>query len=323
MPDLRTFLLNFVALSIIGGLLVGFAKGAAFIRRTFGEPLEPRQPVPWNGISVLGIVLLSFVLQSTLPYAFGLRTADAHDESGTLLTVENARPVLLGAGLANLVAMAIGMLALRWAFGAGVQDFGFSTQRLRSDIRLGFMATLAVLLPVYVVQFVLTQFVKGRHPIEVLITEHPQPALLLLSAFTAVIVAPLSEEFFFRVLLQGWLERIWPPARTSIEAPAVEGASIAATDDAVADAAMSPVPPDAAPTTIRWAPIVISAAIFSLLHLGWPGDIRPDPIPLFVLSLMLGYIYQRTHRIWPSIVVHFCLNGLTMVALMLELLKGS
>jgi membrane protease YdiL (CAAX protease family) len=45
----------------------------------------------------------------------------------------------------------------------------------------------------------------------------------------------------------------------------------------------------------------------------------PDPIPLFVLALGLGYLYRQTHRILPCIVVHFLLNLLTMAALAMEL----
>ena len=34
------------------------------------------------------------------------------------------------------------------------------------------------------------------------------PQLLLVAAFVAVIVAPIVEEYFFRVFLQGWLENV-------------------------------------------------------------------------------------------------------------------
>ena len=43
----------------------------------------------------------------------------------------------------------------------------------------------------------------------------------------------------------------------------------------------------------------------------------PDPVPLFVLALGLGYLYQTTQRILPSIVVHFLLNGTTLLMMWL------
>ena len=45
--------------------------------------------------------------------------------------------------------------------------------------------------------------------------------------------------------------------------------------------------------------------LFALAH----ATQWPDPVPLFLFALMLGYLYQRTHRILPSIVAHFVCNG--------------
>jgi membrane protease YdiL (CAAX protease family) len=74
---------------------------------------------------------------------------------------------------------------------------------------------------------------------------------------------------------------------------------------------------DDGPTSafLRWLPIVCSAGVFALLHVGH----GPDPIPLFVFALALGYLYQRTGRILPSLTLHFLLNGVSLVMLMFEL----
>ena len=64
---------------------------------------------------------------------------------------------------------------------------------------------------------------------------------------------------------------------------------------------------------------LVSAFVFAILHWGH----GPDPIPLFFLALGLGYLYHRTHRIIPCIVVHFLVNGLSMLALLLFLLSGQ
>ena len=39
------------------------------------------------------------------------------------------------------------------------------------------------------------------------------------------------------------------------------------------------------------------------------------PVALFVFSIFLGYLYYKTHRIYPSLVAHFCLNALTVIQL--------
>ena len=45
-------------------------------------------------------------------------------------------------------------------------------------------------------------------------------------------------------------------------------------------------------------------------------------IPLTLLAFGLGYIYQRTHRILPSITVHFCLNALSMGAFWVQMFEA-
>jgi membrane protease YdiL (CAAX protease family) len=37
--------------------------------------------------------------------------------------------------------------------------------------------------------------------------------------------------------------------------------------------------------------------------------IASDPIPLFFLALVFGVLYQRTHRIAPSLVLHMAFNA--------------
>jgi membrane protease YdiL (CAAX protease family) len=53
-------------------------------------------------------------------------------------------------------------------------------------------------------------------------------------------------------------------------------------------------------------------------------NVAPDPVPLFLLALVLGMIYYRTHRLAPAIAIHAALNAtsLTMVLLMFLLEKA-
>ena len=64
--------------------------------------------------------------------------------------------------------------------------------------------------------------------------------------------------------------------------------------------------------TFLWQPVILSSVTFALLHAGH----GPDPIPLFFLAVVLGYLYAKTHRLLPSIVVHMALNGLSMLMLL-------
>ena len=48
----------------------------------------------------------------------------------------------------------------------------------------------------------------------------------------------------------------------------------------------------------------------------WTGiDYAPDPIPLFLLALVFGVLYHRTHRIAPSLVLHMAFNATSIVLL--------
>jgi membrane protease YdiL (CAAX protease family) len=66
-------------------------------------------------------------------------------------------------------------------------------------------------------------------------------------------------------------------------------------------------------------PIVVSSVIFALLHYSH----GPDWIALLVLALGLGYLYQRTRRIVPCIVVHLLLNATSFAMLLVEMTKDS
>jgi membrane protease YdiL (CAAX protease family) len=95
----------------------------------------------------------------------------------------------------------------------------------------------------------------------------------------------LAEEFFFRVVLQGWLERC---ERQAIHARGHFFRLPAGT-----------------------VPILISSLLFAVAHAPqWPA-----PVPLFLLALILGYLYHQTHRLLPSLIVHALFNSVTFLHL--------
>jgi hypothetical protein len=186
-----------------------------------------------------------------------------------------------------------------------------------------------------------------------MLKDKPEPGLFLLASFAAVVVAPVVEEYFFRGLLQGWLESLTRRhsfehfllgirssdarlAETMLtEVSEVTDFPYASTkppaDILVADVVpteMNPyvtpaeIPPEnpkniskqnPAMTVPIW-PMFVSAAVFALAHFSH----GPDWIPLFVLALGLGFLYQRTHRLLPCMTVHFLLNLASMGVLYIE-----
>jgi len=59
---------------------------------------------------------------------------------------------------------------------------------------------------------------EAAHPLVVLLHENPSLWTLLLCGFVGILVAPIVEEFLFRLLLQGWLESAEHRLRRSLPA---------------------------------------------------------------------------------------------------------
>lgn len=114
-------------------------------------------------------------------------------------------------------------------------------------------------------------------------SEVSAPLNVWLLVILAVVIAPLAEEILFRGLLQGALVRL---------------------------------------LRSRWIAIVITAAIFSVLHLvirenvaaGESSLAQVETIPsLFLLGLALGYSYEKTRSLYRPMVIHLAFNALSLI----------
>jgi membrane protease YdiL (CAAX protease family) len=280
MEDEVSFLTGSVILTLLAGSLIVWAQIAGRLAMRPGAPLvpyEPRLPVPWTGVDVTVLGITALVFQSLV---VGVT-------AGALGIELNARsPEVLGAIVVSRLvwlAFAIPYLVLR--AGAYADDLGFDLRRFGYDLRVAALTFLAAIVPVYGTQLILTQVFenKSEHALVRLARDSQNAGALVLISFAAVIVAPLVEEFLVRVLLQGWLEKKQRAFRQRRGDPSESPAG--------------------------WGPIVVSGAIFAALH-GWP-----DAVALFVLSLFLGYAYQRTHRIVAPLAMHMLVNSLAMFEL--------
>lgn len=102
-------------------------------------------------------------------------------------------------------------------------------------------------------------------------TRSVMPMVLLLTS--AIIVAPLCEEFVFR------------------------GFMLQSLRDVLAE-------------NTPWMNIAVSSVIFSGTHL---GVAQWQTLPaLFVLGGILGWMYEKTGSLWPCIILHACFNALNI-----------
>lgn len=235
-------------------------------------------------------------------------------------------------------------------FRASRPDLGLpaNASEFAHDVFIGSVVGVAALAPIRLIQGMLLMLwgapeMESGHPLVKLLTDgKPSVILMLLASFAAVVVAPICEEISFRLLLQGWLEK-WETVRLGIWSDATPGATVETqeadvsldgtsndecrmtNDGVVINAANEEqssiinhqssidIPPALGflGMPYGWFPIIVTSVLFGLAHFGY----GPEPLPLFVLALMLGYAYQRTHRIVPSIVAHAIFNAFTMIAL--------
>lgn len=59
----------------------------------------------------------------------------------------------------------------------------------------------------------------------------------------------------------------------------------------------------------RCAAIALASLVFGAIHFGQPHAVAA----LFVLSVLMGYAYERTGSLWPSVMIHAAFNAKTLL----------
>jgi membrane protease YdiL (CAAX protease family) len=174
---------------------------------------EPRSPVPWGAPVALFAVL--YVAVSVWAGISGEAAQGAEEKLTPSDVIQQLSGFivfqsLLTGGLLFVVAV---------IYRAGRRDFGLpaSPNELVRDVGIGIVAWLASIAPVHGLQALFLYLLgmhEATHPLVKMVTAgEPNVALLLLASVVAVVIAPLTEEVLFRLLLQGWLEK-WEDGRT-------------------------------------------------------------------------------------------------------------
>jgi membrane protease YdiL (CAAX protease family) len=340
-------------------ILVGAASFFTLYRLTRihqrGEPLlpyQPRRPVPWNGwaplimlaplASVWGRLLVgeappdpSSTLVAAVTHAaasaIGLPPSAAITDAALMTVAEDLarqpRPWLVvaiaGQGVFTITLALAGLLLLAAVFRARREDLGLpdSWRQFWQDVRLGFTACIAAMAPIYLVLNFIARLSGNteQHPLIRELTVNHSAGMMAAAAFTAIIAAPLYEETAFRLIFQGWLEKLAtkPDAAIPTEPTTEQFEAGDNHDNSRGLAAPGSEPKDVptpTATPINWPPILTSGVLFGLAHVGHGAS----PIPLVLLGFVHGYLYQRTHRIVPAIASHLLFNSITFILLALQ-----
>lgn len=325
----------------LGGLIWASRRG-----RLLGLPPQRLRAAPWNGLACLGAFLVLWG-----PQQFAIQWL-ALNRIGQLM----ASVLLLPLQLLVL------WMAFRAAFDANPYPGGQNLGQWKWHAVAGFgtwlLAAPLTLVIHAAIRAVMVQFGEpgvSDHPLIVVLQNSPgEYALWLLIALEAIVGAPLREEVFFRGVVQPWaIRRPWAGEGLVGLAAILGYLAAAAHAGSRLSGALAPVfvagfwllvvfltrrfptRPELS-LVARWLfpPLTSSALsreqvvrgiaatsiLFAMTHAGsWP-----DPVPLTVLSLGLGWLAFRTQSLVGPVVCHALFNAMTIYQLrVMTLLSGA
>jgi membrane protease YdiL (CAAX protease family) len=251
------------------GLLI-IVKSRAYRPASICGPqrLPPDEPLgSFVFIMIGGMSLWMFVPVLILKFSHrGVRAEDVKPTAGETVVLS------IVAGAVPLMFMLLGTATRRRR---GLETLGFTGGHVK-DAVLPALAGSAFIIPLIGWVAILADWLMKKYHIEhpmkhdllKIMDEAPGVLRQVLIAFSAVVIAPLFEEFLFRGHLQTLLSRV---------------------------------------TQLPWVAVVVTSMVFALAHPWFTW------IPIFVLSICLGYLYERTGNLWVSVLVHAMFNGFSIV----------
>ena len=282
------------------------------------------------------------------------RKSDSQAGKSKPKTVSQSQFLFSGFAIsAQLVCVILMTLFIRNRTGCSLKKLGWRVDQLAGDMQAALRCFLMMTPIIYVLNAVLQGVTKTpyEHPIQEMIKLYPW--LLGIAFWQAAIVAPISEEFAFRVLLIGWFESIHFGKNKLLTflfgmstAPTPMEPSFVSTDNAPLPLypvntsgnienpyhapAISPMQlSEAIPRvdaganelvidgyTPPWWPTLLSGTLFGLAHFSY----GVSWVALILFGIVLGRLYQIRQSIIPVIMVHFMFNGMNIVILGLSLI---
>jgi membrane protease YdiL (CAAX protease family) len=231
------------------------------------------------------------------------------------------------------------LLVLYGVSGTRPYQLGLTSSRAGRNVLVGVLAWVTLTPFVFTVNWLASEGYRAlvhlnpeEHPLTQLGRGSATSVEWILLVLTATVAAPVTEELFFRGVVQPWLS-----GRTQGGAIAITAAlglallqrldqlraswpnrRIAELSEALAPVlfVLLMVGPYLLLRRLRWPhfaeTIYGTALFFAAAHsFAWP-----TPIPLFVLGLCLGYLAYRTQSLVPAITLHALFNGVSCVVLL-------
>lgn len=273
-------------------------------------PWTPRRPAPWGLIDVGACFFLLIIFDAAALQMAGLSL----EADLTELTPAEQTRALLSTAAARVAVAVLGLVILVVRTSSRPDDTGVTFWR-REDGLVALAGFLMVAPPIYMMQTVLSRvWSEGAHPLVEMIRNAPTAELYAAACLTAVVAAPIAEEFLLRVVFQGWLEKVavWKGSTSEL---LVGGSTDWSPDE---DESGLRSKREVLASRPPFWPVVVSSLLFAMMHINFKQP-SPDPIPLFFFALALGFVYQRTHRLLPCVLLHMLLNFSSMLVLGLQI----
>jgi len=141
-----------------------------------------------------------------------------------------------------------------------------------------------------------------------------QPLVRAALILGAAVLAPLFEEYLFRGHIQTFLVSIFTMSQRRphhafevIVTPQPETLDPSAPNTPSLDYQTPPPPTDRRSTRAVWMGILLTSLLFALIHPLWTAPL------IFVLSICLGYAYERTGNLWVPITIHALFNTISTI----------
>jgi membrane protease YdiL (CAAX protease family) len=336
MPNLLTparialVLLNLMLLSTVIA-----AWGVTIVRLCRGQRVLPNgQPtlVPWRGKEVLSVLIVFMATMLVVPYlymyAVRMMDPDAH---------ANSFDRVVATALMNLTFLMIAWKVLQTFSDARLSDLGVEASIAPMEFFRGLFTWPLVAPLIFGINALVLRTVDrpDKHPMQEVLEQNTSLVTWGAMFFSGVLVAPVVEEFLFRGVLLGWLNQIAmgvakQKQRRNHEfedlfnelSTDLNGLEPSPQDilevDVVTNSIDEPIPPRFVRLRLFIVNVFVSA-VFAMLH----GSVWPSPVPLFFLSLVLGYLFQRTGSLIAPIGLHMIFNSIPTIIVYLTTLAGG
>lgn len=249
-------------LMILLGVLSFALWGEILRRKKVGLPVMPlnaRNPIRWSPL----VVTLSFCWIAFQIYAL-LKGSDDSNVSQSPIRAAQFSCAL------NVVILSLLLIMLTENGQRRISEFGITLKNWREETEYGTLAFLASLLPVFLVLWASWKWgfrtKETQHSFLKLIQENPDPEILFWITLAAVVLAPLTEELVFRVILQGSLQSKFSPA-TSIVISSIIFAGVHGFPDSLALVPLAVILGYVYHRRHSYLAVVVLHASFNLLNL--------------------------------------------------------